>query len=177
MVAQPIQRGAALGLLVALLVAVEAVLVSPWLAWQADLAARGARAEALLARSRAALSALQDAPPAAVGGGALLAATEEGLAAAELQTLLRAAASAEGLVPATVQVEPVTALPGFRRIAVRASLRGKFAPLMGLLARLERMQQPRLGIVTLEIQVVGTGEDPDLAMGFELGGLIPEASP
>lgn len=166
-----------MGLLLLGALLVEGAVLAPWLDWRAGIAARTATAEALLARTRAAIAMDQPAVPDTTSDtGVLLAAADESLAAAELQTLLRNAAAAEALTLASMQIEPARAEPGARRIGIRVGLAGGFAPLLRLMARLES-GRPVLRIVGLEIQATGTGDDPALTATLEVAALMPAAPP
>jgi hypothetical protein len=165
----PVRKLLAVGLLLALLLAAEALLLSPWRDWRAGLDQRIATTALLLARTQAAAAAPVEAPPAPTAG-LLLAAADDALAAAELQTLLGAAAAAEGVQLATLQVEPATALPGARRIALRVTLSAPFAPLLRLMNRLES-GRPVVRLEAVEIQATSAGEDPELSASLSLAAL------
>ncbi len=168
-----LRKALAVALLVLGAVLVEAVVLAPWLDWRSTVAARTASAEALLQRLRITIAAdLPAAPDAPTDFGLLLDTTDESLAAAQLQTLLRAAASAEALSLASMQIEPARAEPGARRIVIRVGVSGGFAPLLRLMARLES-GRPVLRIVGLEMQTTGTGEDPALTATLEVAALMP----
>jgi hypothetical protein len=172
-----LRKALALGLLLLSVLVVEAAAVTPWLDWRAAIAARTASTEALLARTRAAIATdLPAASDIAADTGLLLDAADESLAAAQLQTLLRAAASAETLTIASMQIEPARVEPGARRIFIRMGLSGGFAPLLRLMARLES-GRPVLRIGGLEMQTTGTGGDPALTATLEVAALMPPASP
>jgi hypothetical protein len=169
--APPVRKALAVGLLLALLLAAEALVLAPWRDWRAGLDQRIASAGLLLARTRAAVALPAGTAPAAPDG-LLLAAGDDALAAAELQTLLGAAAAGAGVTLASIQVEPATALPGARRIALRATLAAPFAPLLQLMHRLEA-GRPLVRLEALEIQATGAGEDPDLSATLSLVALAP----
>lgn len=176
------RRTLALGLLIAVLLLGEALLVSPLLDWRARVTARIAATELLLLRTRAAAVAAHAAADAArddapvLGADAFLTAGENSLAAAQLQTLLRAAAAAEAVTLASMQVEPAAAEQGARRVTIRANLDTEFAPLLRLMHRLES-GRPVLRLRGLEVQTVGGGEDPRLSATLEVTALMPPTAP
>jgi hypothetical protein len=173
---RPVRRLLAVGLLAAVLLAAEVLVLGPVRDWRAASEARLAGSILLLARTRAALAAVEaapPAPPAAASDTLLLQATDDTLAAALLQGLLRAAADAEGISLATVQIEPAVPAPGVRRIALTASFTAAFAPLLGLLHRLES-GQPLVRVLALELQAADTGADPALAATITVAALLRE---
>jgi general secretion pathway protein M len=173
----PTRRLLALGLLLAALLLAEMLLLAPWRDWRQGLAGRIEVAELLLARTRAATRAaeaeLADAGGAAVEpvADALLQAGEETLAAAQLQTLLRTAAAAEGIRLASLQVEPASAEAGARRIGLRVSFTARFAPMLRLMHRLES-GLPVLRVNGFEIQATDSSEDPELSATLAVVALM-----
>lgn len=178
------RKALALGLLLALLLLADTLVLAPWRDWQSAVQARTATTRTLLARTRAATHDAMRAdtetdrqPASAAGPDALLAAGEETRAVAELQTLLRAAAMAEGITLASLQVDPTGAAEaGARRLGLRVSVETGFAPLLRLLHRLES-GRPVLRVRGLELQVSGTGEDPTLAATLEVVALMAPTAP
>ena len=173
---RPVRRGLALGLLAALLLAGEMLVLAPLRDWHATAEAERAQAALLLARTQAALARARDeagapAPPAP--DALLLQASDDTLAASLLQGMLRAAADAEAISLATIQVEPPAALPGARSIALTVSLNARFAPLLALLHRLE--SGPLLvRVQALDVQATEAEADPMLSATLTLAALLRE---
>jgi hypothetical protein len=170
---RPVRRLLAAGLLAALLLAAEVLVLGPLRDWRAAAEARLAASTLLLARTRAALAAAEAAAPAPAAASTelLLQAADDTLAAALLQSLLRAAAEAEGISLATVQVEPAVPLEGVRRIALTVSFTAPFAPLLGMLHRLES-GATLLRVQALELQASDTGADPALSATITVAALL-----
>jgi hypothetical protein len=176
--AAPFRRALALVLLLAVGLLAEAALVSPWLTWRADVAARTQAAAALLARTwaaeRNAAAEAERLAQARAGQGladAFLPAAADGLASAQLQTLLRDAAAAAGIALASLQAEPVVADAFGRRVALRVGLRAGFPALLQFLLLIEGAR-PVMRVRSLEVQVVGPGEDPELSVSLEVAALM-----
>lgn len=173
-----LRRALALALLGTCVLVAEMLLMAPLRTWQHETEARLAAARTLLARTRAVLAAESDtAPPEATEAEALLLpAGDDVLAAASLQSLLRAAAAAEGIALASIQVEPASAVGGARRIALRATLNAGFAPLLRLAHRLES-GAPLARIEALEVQATDTGADPQLNATLSVVALMRAPAP
>ena len=188
-ISPPLQRLAALSILMLLAGAVVTGIVEPLVSAYLDAQRTVARQQAAISHTRlvgadaetlrAELARLRSQPQAIPG---MLRSTNDSLAAAELQNRLKAAIDAAHGELRSVQPLPSRVEGVLRRVAVRGQARLRIAGLRHALYDLES-SSPMLFLDNVEIEArpdksgrPGAAEDPNLDLRFDLYGYI-RASP
>jgi hypothetical protein len=176
------RRACALGLLAVAVLTLDSALLAPWREQRAAYQAEIETGRTRLLRYRAGLADLQ-AEIAAIARlrdepalqAAFLGAGTDGVAAAQLQELIKVAAAAQSLQIDSLQILPVRPADGVRRPGLAVALAGSFPALIALIEDLES-RQPLIRLASLEVQSQGDPAAP-LSVTFTAEGLLPGTTP
>ena len=173
------RRLLAIALLCLVAVAAESFVVTPWLEQRSlnqqrivDDTALLLRYERTLAQQRAQLANLRRLGDEGGVPALFLAATTDAVAAAELQTLVRNAATELGASVTSTRVLPTNDGDRPRRVGVAVQLKTEYDPLIRLLHRLES-GNPAVRLSAIEIQRTGDTAS-ELAVRMEAYGFLRE---
>jgi hypothetical protein len=103
------------------------------------------------------------------GGGLLLTATSDALAAADVQSMLKDLLEAGGAKLVSAQTLPVETRGNLKRVGVRISFSGDLMLLTGMLLGIES-SHPVLAVGALELRSADDGQDGRLNVAMDIYG-------